>query len=175
MEYAQTYIPHEYIELKMPPGVDADGNPRFRMDPNHLHIWPRHSFMLIALPNKVREQRAATGVTADVCCQDKSFTCTLFAPTETFDELAGASRDRRHEWFKAQFSDALDLIGADLLLGDLERNPRASLISIKVDPPRFCIHDGLTPACRRARIIIAMLPFSWVTPRTPWCPSTGKD
>jgi hypothetical protein len=23
------------------------------MDPNHLHIWPRHSFMLIGLPNRV--------------------------------------------------------------------------------------------------------------------------
>jgi kynurenine 3-monooxygenase len=52
MDYQQTYIPHEYVELKMPATIDSDGHPVFRMDPNHLHIWPRHSFMLIALPNK---------------------------------------------------------------------------------------------------------------------------
>ena len=53
MNYQQEYIPHEYIELKMPAGCDEHGLPVFLLDPNHLHIWPRHSFMLIALPNKV--------------------------------------------------------------------------------------------------------------------------
>lgn len=53
MNFQQEYIPHEYIELKMPAGHDEHGNPAFLLDPNHLHIWPRHSFMLIALPNKV--------------------------------------------------------------------------------------------------------------------------
>jgi len=55
MDYQQEYIKHEYIELKMPAGRDGDGNPTFLLDPNHLHIWPRHSFMLIALPNKVTQ------------------------------------------------------------------------------------------------------------------------
>lgn len=53
MDFHQEYIPHEYLELKMPAGQDAEGKPSFLLDPNHLHIWPRHSFMLIALPNKV--------------------------------------------------------------------------------------------------------------------------
>jgi kynurenine 3-monooxygenase len=53
MNYQQEYITSEYIELKMPAGRDNQGNPTFLLDPNHLHIWPRHSFMLIALPNKV--------------------------------------------------------------------------------------------------------------------------
>jgi kynurenine 3-monooxygenase len=52
MDYQQEYISHEYIELKMPSGLDEVGNPSFLLDPNYLHIWPRHSFMLIALPNK---------------------------------------------------------------------------------------------------------------------------
>jgi len=56
MDYSQEYIKDEYIELKMPAGRDADGRPVFALDPNHLHIWPRHSFMLIALPNKVSSQ-----------------------------------------------------------------------------------------------------------------------
>ena len=55
MDFHQEYIPHEYLELKIPAGTDADGRSTFLLDPNHLHIWPRHSFMLIALPNKVRD------------------------------------------------------------------------------------------------------------------------
>lgn len=53
MDYQQQYLPHEYLELKMPAGLDVEGKPKFLLDPNHLHIWPRHSFMLIALPNQV--------------------------------------------------------------------------------------------------------------------------
>lgn len=53
MDFQQEYIPHEYIELKIPAGRDNHNNSTFLLDPNHLHIWPRHSFMLIALPNKV--------------------------------------------------------------------------------------------------------------------------
>lgn len=40
-----------------------------RMAKNYLHIWPRHQFMLIALPNL-----------------DGSFTCTLFMPFDLFQE-----------------------------------------------------------------------------------------
>lgn len=53
MDYQQEYIPHEYMELKMPAAIGEDGKPTFALDPNHLHIWPRHSFMLMGLPNKV--------------------------------------------------------------------------------------------------------------------------
>jgi len=49
MDYSQFYIPHEYMEFKMLPGCDAGGNPAFKLDPNYLHIWPRKSFMFIAL------------------------------------------------------------------------------------------------------------------------------
>ena len=38
----------------MPASHGEHGHPSFLLDPNHLHIWPRHSFMLIALPNKVK-------------------------------------------------------------------------------------------------------------------------
>lgn len=48
MNYAQEYIDHGYVELSMPP-LDGD----YAMDPNHLHIWPQKSFMMIALPNMV--------------------------------------------------------------------------------------------------------------------------
>jgi len=58
MDFQQEYIRDEYVELRMPAGKNKDGLPIFQLDPNHLHIWPRHSFMLIALPNKASSQNA---------------------------------------------------------------------------------------------------------------------
>lgn len=57
--YQQHFIEHGYKELTILPGKNGD----WQLDPKGLHIWPRKSFMLIALPNP-----------------DKSFTCTLFFP-----------------------------------------------------------------------------------------------
>ena len=47
--YEQHYIPHGYKELTMD---CVEGHPGVhRMEKDYLHIWPRHQFMLIALPN----------------------------------------------------------------------------------------------------------------------------
>jgi len=51
IDFSQSFIQHAYIELHMPPDLSKPGG--YAMDANHLHIWPRHSFMLIGLPNKV--------------------------------------------------------------------------------------------------------------------------
>ncbi|KAI1795758.1 FAD/NAD(P)-binding domain-containing protein [Ganoderma leucocontextum] len=120
MDFQQEYIPHEYIELKMPaaPPKETGGDPTFLLDPNHLHIWPRHTFMLIALPNK-----------------DKTFTCTVFAPTAEFDRLN--SDEAILQWFQANFPDALPLIGEEALLNDFHRNPRSALMSIKAKPYHY--------------------------------------
>ncbi|CAE6418730.1 unnamed protein product [Rhizoctonia solani] len=118
MDYQQEYLPHDYIELSIPPGLGANGEPKFLLDPNHLHIWPRHSFMLIALPNK-----------------DRSFTCTLFAPTKDLDELD--TTDKFIVWFQVHFRDALDHIGRDRLVASFERNPRNSLICVKANPYHY--------------------------------------
>ena len=134
MDYQQEYIPHEYLELKIPPGRDHRNNPTFLLDANHLHIWPRHSFMLIALPNKVR--RPTSNVSGFYrqprprVVQDKSFTCTLFAPTTEFETLS--HKDEVLSWFRTHFPDALELIGSEGLLNSFQRNPRNPLISIKV-------------------------------------------
>jgi len=108
----------DYVELKIPAGVDARGQPEFLLDPNHLHIWPRHSFMLIALPNK-----------------DKSFTATLFAPRAELDLLP--SRAVAAAWFWRHFPDVIHLVGEEMLLNDFEKNPRNSLISIKATPYHY--------------------------------------
>lgn len=49
MKYQQEYLEHGYVELEIPPGEDG----KWKMDPNHLHIWPKHTYMMIALPNPV--------------------------------------------------------------------------------------------------------------------------
>lgn len=65
--------------------------------------------------------------------QDKTFTCTLFAPTAEFDRLD--TPETIIQFFKTHFPDALPLIGEGALLDDFERNPRSSLMSIKVCLP----------------------------------------
>lgn len=162
MNFQQEYIPHEYIELKIPAGRDKHGKPSFLLDPNHLHIWPRHSFMLIALPNK-----------------DCSFTCTLFAPTCELDRLA--TTQDISSWFKTHFSDALALLGEEKLLYDFANNPRCPLITIKAEPYHYkgrCViigdaahsmvpfyGQGLNCGFEDVRILQALLQDNGVAPR----------
>lgn len=71
-DFSQTWLEHGYKELHIPPASDGG----FLMEKNALHIWPRHQFMMIALPNI-----------------DGSFTCTLFLAYEgenSFDSIMSA-------------------------------------------------------------------------------------
>jgi kynurenine 3-monooxygenase len=112
-EYSQTYLPHGYKELSIPAGPEGS----FLLDKNALHIWPRSSFMLIALPNV-----------------DGSFTCTLFFALEgeqaSFAALEGPGTARR--FFADVFPDAL------ALMPDFEQqwaqNPVSSLCTIRCFP-----------------------------------------
>ena len=60
-DLSQTFLEHGYKELHIPAGRTGG----FLLEKNALHIWPRHQFMMIALPNF-----------------DGSFTCTLFLANE---------------------------------------------------------------------------------------------
>ncbi|XP_076025366.1 kynurenine 3-monooxygenase isoform X2 [Genypterus blacodes] len=106
-DYSQTYIPHGYMELTMPPI-----NGEFAMKPNFLHIWPRNAFMMIALPNL-----------------DKTFTCTLFMPFEDFEKVT--TGDEVIEFFQKYFPDAIPLIGVDALKRDYFRLPAQAMVSVK--------------------------------------------
>lgn len=111
--YRQEYITHGYKELTIP----ATESGEFAMDPNALHIWPRGSFMLIALPNL-----------------DKSFTCTLFLPFEdervSFDKI----EDDQDviQLFQTHFNDAYQLMPT--LASDFARNPTSALINTECYP-----------------------------------------
>lgn len=111
-EYNQHYISAGYKELIIPPGE----NGKFLMEKNALHIWPRGSFMMIALPNP-----------------DGNFTCTLFLPFEgekSFDKLK--TREDVKRFFEEEFSDAVPLMPT--LLDDFFNNPTSSLVTVKCFP-----------------------------------------
>lgn len=107
----QTYIDHGYVELFVPP---ASGD-KFVMSNNHLHVWPRGEFMMIALPNS-----------------DKSFTGNLFAPFKTLDSLN--TPERLLQFYREQFPDVLPLIGEKKLVDDFFETEPKTLISIKCKP-----------------------------------------
>lgn len=111
-EYTQNYIDHGYKELRIP----ASNSGEYLMEPNALHIWPRESFMLIALPNP-----------------DKTFTCTLFLPFEgpvSFRELN--STEAIEQFFKKYFPDVLPLMPA--YQEDFRDNATSSLVTIRCYP-----------------------------------------
>jgi kynurenine 3-monooxygenase len=111
-DYSQDYIDHGYKELHIPPGK---GN-SFQLEKNALHIWPRESFMMIALPNP-----------------DASFTVTLFFPLEgvnSFETLN--SNEEIEKFFRTTFPDAVPLMPS--LLEDFHSKPTSSLAIIKCYP-----------------------------------------
>lgn len=111
MSFAQEYIDMQYIELYIPP----DPKKKFAIDANHLHIWPRHDFMLIALPN-----------------QDGSFTSTFFSPWSVIESMQ--TGEEFVQFFAKNFPDALELIGEKPLLEAFDKNPRGSLMQVSAYP-----------------------------------------
>ncbi len=110
--FSQQYLTHGYVELYIPPGPDG----AFRIEKNALHIWPRHQFMMIALPNP-----------------DGSFTVTLFLPFEgknSFAELTSPPAVRA--FFEQYFADALPYL--DQLEKRFLNNPKGALATIKCYP-----------------------------------------
>jgi kynurenine 3-monooxygenase len=110
--YSQTYLDYGYKELVIPAGPGG----HFRIEKNALHIWPRTTFMLIALPNI-----------------DGSFTCTLFLPfngSPGFNALQTETDVRR--FFEEQFPDALPLMPT--LLQDFFANPTGAMVTVKCSP-----------------------------------------
>lgn len=114
-EYNQHYISAGYKELIIPPGPNGE----FMIEKNALHIWPRGSFMMIALPNT-----------------DGNFTCTLFFPFEGEKSFASIkTRDDVEKFFKEEFPDAVPLMPT--LLDDYMNNPTSSLVTVKCFPWTF--------------------------------------
>lgn len=111
--YSQNFLTHGYKELEIP--ADKLGN--HQISKNHLHIWPRGEYMLIALPNL-----------------DGSFTVTLFLSYDegeyNFNNLT--SEEKITEFFEKEFSDALELIPS--IKDEFINNPTGALGTVKCSP-----------------------------------------
>ena len=111
-DYQQFYIDAGYKELVIPAGANGE----HLIEKNCLHIWPRGSYMMIALPN-----------------MDGSFTCTLFFQMEgkvSFDTIK--TEEEVMAFFKQEFPDAVSLMPT--LIEDWMNNPTSSLVTVKCKP-----------------------------------------
>lgn len=105
------FLDYGYKELSIP----AAGG-EFALDPGALHIWPRGTSMMIALPNP-----------------DRSFTCTLFWPSTgsgSFDSLTSPDAVLRH--FRTHYPDLVPL--APELVEDYQLNPVGVLGTVHAGP-----------------------------------------
>ncbi len=110
--FSQFYIEHGYKELSIPAGEGGS----WLIEKNALHIWPRHNYMMIALPNI-----------------DGSFTCTLFFPFEGNPSFESLKTDEAIlDFFQNKFPDAISMMPT--LLEDFKNNPISSLITVKIYP-----------------------------------------
>jgi len=110
--FSQQYLDYGYKELTIPATDDG----KHKIETHALHIWPRGTFMLIALPNI-----------------DGTFGCILFLPFEgenSFEQLD--SKAKVLEFFRAHFADALELMPS--LAENYFGNPTGSMVTIKCLP-----------------------------------------
>jgi hypothetical protein len=93
------------------------------METNYLHVWPRNTFMMIALPNL-----------------DKTFTVTLFMPFDKFETIN--TEEQLMEFFQCTFPDAIPLIGEESIKETFFKSGGVGLpmVSVKV---RFDINLGI--------------------------------
>ncbi|MEU4401394.1 NAD(P)/FAD-dependent oxidoreductase [Micromonospora orduensis] len=105
------FLDYGYKELTIPP-LGGD----FALEEDALHIWPRGTSMMIALPNP-----------------DRSFTCTLFWPNEgagSFAALDNPLAVERH--FAEHYPDVVPL--APTLVDDYRHNPVGVLGTVRCAP-----------------------------------------
>jgi kynurenine 3-monooxygenase len=111
-EVSQDLLESGYKELMLPPAAGGG----FAMHANALHIWPRGTFMLIALPNL-----------------DCSFTCTLFLALEGSPSFSRLSTEAAASRFlERHFPDAMRLapsFPAQFIAGPLGR-----MVTVKAWP-----------------------------------------
>lgn len=99
----------DYKELLMPATQDG----QYPMDERALHIWPRGSHMLMALPN-----------------QDGSFTMTAYLPSEMSDKLQTREQIAAH--FEKYYGDSLEVMPD--YLDQYMQNPLGRLGTVRCYP-----------------------------------------
>ncbi|AET40975.1 kynurenine 3-monooxygenase Ecym_7125 [Eremothecium cymbalariae DBVPG len=117
MDFSQEYIDCCYLELSIPATKDfvSRFNGHFAISPDYLHIWPRHNYMLMGLPNK-----------------DGSFTCTFFGPWSLVESFK--STDEIKNFLCHNFPDVIDLIGLENAVYAFEHKDRGALMCVQCSP-----------------------------------------
>jgi kynurenine 3-monooxygenase len=136
MDYQQEYIDTLWCEFTIPPKDHSEHDPesRFAISPQHLHIWPGHEFMFIAIPNLVSLSPPILGPTNRY--QHGSFTCTLFLPSAHYAVLE-SDPHTLPTFFDRYFPGVTALITPSSLIASFTQNPHLPLISIKCSPHHF--------------------------------------
>ncbi|KAJ5914668.1 Kynurenine 3-monooxygenase [Penicillium tannophilum] len=116
VDYQQEYIDTLWCEFRIPPTKDGE----FAISPNHLHIWPGREFMFIAIPSA-----------------DKSFTCTLFAPSAHYAALQNSPQALQASFDEHFPGVCPELIDPQALAEQFAVNPHLPLISIKCKPHHY--------------------------------------
>jgi kynurenine 3-monooxygenase len=114
VEDSVAFLEHGYKELVIPAGEDG----AYLIEKNALHIWPRGSHMLMALPNR-----------------DGSFTVTLYLANEgeeSFAALDQAGPEGVKAFFSKYYADALPLIPG--LCEEYAANPTGLLGTVRSAP-----------------------------------------
>ncbi len=111
--YSQFYSLHANKELTIP----AHKVKEYKLKENHLHIWPRGEFMIIAFPNP-----------------DSSLTCTLQLPNESdgfsFNNLKNEADLLRY--FNKYFPELILLMPN--LVDDFFQNPEIPMMTVRCSP-----------------------------------------
>jgi kynurenine 3-monooxygenase len=111
--FSQDYLDYGYKELIIPAGPDGR---HLLEEVNALHIWPRGTYMLIALPNI-----------------DGTFACILFLPFEGKESFASLDTEAKVlSFFESRFPGVVLLMPQ--LIQQYFTNPTGSMVTIRCYP-----------------------------------------
>ncbi len=110
--FSQQYLDYGYKELTIPAGLKGE----HLLETHALHIWPRGSYMLIALPNV-----------------DGTFACILFLPFDGEDSFASLTTQAQvMNFFESRFPDVVPLMPR--LADNYFASPTGMMVTIKCSP-----------------------------------------
>jgi kynurenine 3-monooxygenase len=112
LNFSQEVLDYGYKELTIAAGPGG----MHVVEPNALHIWPRGSYMLIALPNI-----------------DGTFACILFLPQQGPESFATLDTgEKAAHFFEEKFADAVPLMPQ--FQESYAANPVGSIVTVKSAP-----------------------------------------
>ena len=112
LNFSQDNLDYGYKELTIAASVGG----KHLLEPHALHIWPRGSYMLIALPNI-----------------DGTFACILFLPFEGRESFATLDTgEKALHFLNERFADAVPLMPQ--LQESYSGNPTGSMVTVKCAP-----------------------------------------